>query len=66
MFYLKPPRHISTLPNPEVAVGFSHFRFNPDNGHPHGAWQISIPQTPCSILQTVSHDELVTLVCPSK
>ncbi len=28
MFYLKPPRHISTLPFPEVAVGWSYFRLS--------------------------------------
>ena len=34
MFYLKPPRHISTLPFSEVAAGPSHFRFDRNIGHP--------------------------------
>jgi hypothetical protein len=34
MFYLKPPRQISTLPKPEVAAGTGHFRFHLNSGRP--------------------------------
>src|SRR5882762_5494751 len=33
MFYLTPPRHISTLPIASIRRGRSHFRFSPDNSH---------------------------------
>jgi hypothetical protein len=34
MFYLTPPRHISTLPNSEVGGRNREVRFTPDNGLP--------------------------------
>jgi hypothetical protein len=37
MFYLKPPRHISTLPKTEVVLHERPFRLTPVNGHRYAA-----------------------------